>query len=105
MEELLVSVSPKLAELSSKVLMGDLWRRPDLSARDRSLIVIAAVIAGGTMDQLPAQLRQGVSHGLTRAEIGEMLTHLAMYAGWPKALSAAAVTKKVLGPIARKNQP
>lgn len=105
MEQLIAPVSPKFAELSSKVLMDDLWRRPDLSTRDRSLIVIAAVVAGGTMDQLPAQLRRGISHGLTRAEVGEMLTHLAIYAGWPKALSAAAVTKKVLGPIARQAQP
>ncbi len=104
MEVLLAPTSPKLAELTSKVLIGDLWRRPDLSVRDRSLIIIAAVIAGGTMDQLPAQLQRGVRHGLTRAEIGELLTHLAIYAGWPKAMSATAVTQKVLGTGVSKNQ-
>jgi 4-carboxymuconolactone decarboxylase len=89
-------VAPKLAELTNGVLFGDLWRRTDLSPRDRSLVTIAALAAIGADDQLAFHLRRGVENGLTRDQIGEALTHLAFYAGWPRAMAAVAVAGKVL---------
>jgi 4-carboxymuconolactone decarboxylase len=103
-EQALGPMTPKLAEITGKVLIGDLWRRPDLSPRDRSLIVIAAVIAGGAMEQLPSHLRRAAENGLTRAEIGEELTHLAFYAGWPKATAAIAAANKTLGAATGKKR-
>lgn len=95
-EEQLAAFSPKFAELTSKVLIDDLWRSPDLQPRERSLVVIAALVASGAMDQLPFYLRRGATHGLTRAELSEALTHLAFYAGWPKAMAAIAIARKAL---------
>jgi 4-carboxymuconolactone decarboxylase len=88
-------VAPKLAALTNDVLFGDLWRRPDLSPRDRSLVTIAALAANGDEGGLTFHVQLGLQNGLTRAEIGEMLTHLAFYAGWPKAMDAVAVADKV----------
>lgn len=78
--------APKLAELTDAVLFADLWRRPDLAPRDRSLVTIAALAAVGDADQLGFHLERGNENGLTRAQIAEALTHLAFYAGWPKAM-------------------
>lgn len=82
--------APKFAELTNRVVLGDLWHRSDLSARDRSLVTIAALSAMGDADLLEPYLRRGFEAGLTREEIIEALTHLAFYAGWGKATKAIA---------------
>src|SRR4029077_9193031 len=86
---------PALARYTNSVLFGDLWRRPDLAPRDRSLVTIAALIAAGQVDQLPFHIDLGMNNGLTRSEVSETITHLAFYAGWPRAVSAVPVAKKV----------
>lgn len=88
------AVAPKLAELTRGPLGNDLWRRPDLTPRDRSLITIASLAAGGDTDQLACHVTRGVDNGLTREEIAEAFTHMAFYAGWPKAMAAVTVLTK-----------
>jgi 4-carboxymuconolactone decarboxylase len=91
------AVAPKFAELTNDVVFGDLWRRSDLTPRDRSLVTIAALAATGDIDQLDGYLRRGVESGLTRAQITEALTHLAFYAGWSKATRAMRAVTESLG--------
>jgi len=88
-------VVPKLVELTEKVVFGDVWARPGLSKRDRSLITVAALVALHRPDQLRGHLWRGLDNGLTRDELSEVFTHLAFYAGWPNAISAAQVAKQV----------
>ncbi|MBB3349468.1 carboxymuconolactone decarboxylase family protein [Sphingomonas sp. BK069] len=88
-------IAPKLAELTNNVVFGDLWRRTDLSPRDRSLVTIAALAAGGDGNQLAFHVQRGLENGLTQPQIVEALTHLAFYAGWPKANAAIDVAAKV----------
>jgi 4-carboxymuconolactone decarboxylase len=78
-------------------VFGDVWRRADLSARDRSLATIAALAAMGDDDQLDSYLKRATEGGLTREQITEALTHLAFYAGWPKATKAITMVIKTLG--------
>ncbi len=89
-------MAPKFTQLTNDVVFGDVWRRPDLSPRDRSLVTIAALAAMGDDDQLDVYLRRGVESGLTRAQIIEALTHLGFYAGWPKATKAIAAVSRSL---------
>jgi len=93
----LATIAPKFAQLTNDVVFGDLWRRPDLSLRDRSLVTISALAAMGDDDQLDLYLRLGVEAGLTRAQITEALTHLGFYAGWPKATRAMNAVPRALG--------
>jgi 4-carboxymuconolactone decarboxylase len=86
---------PKLIELSERVLYGDVWERPGLSKRDRSLITVAALVALYRSDQLRGHLERALANGVTREEIGEVITHLAFYAGWPSAMTAARIAKGV----------
>ena len=88
-------VAPKLIELSETVLYGDVWERPGLSTRDRSLITVAALVATGRSDQLTGHLERALGNGVTRAEIGELITHLAFYSGWPTAMTAGRIAKQV----------
>lgn len=88
-------IAPKLAALTNDVVFADLWRRPDLAPRDRSLATIAALAAGGDEAAQVFHISLGLQNGLTRTEVGEALTHLAFYAGWPKATAAVAVADKV----------
>jgi 4-carboxymuconolactone decarboxylase len=88
--------APKIAQLTDDVLFGDVWERPGLSPRDRSLVTIAALVMGGNTEQLPGHLARAQANGLSTEEISEAITHLAFYAGWPKALSAVTVARKVL---------
>lgn len=81
-------VAPKLAEVTDKVLFGDIWERPGLSKRDRSLITVAALVAMYRLEQLPFHVAKALENGLTREELAEAVTHLAFYAGWPAAASA-----------------
>jgi len=91
------SAAPALARLSNDVLVDDLWRRPDLTPRDRSLITVAALIAKGDNDQLAFYLNRAMELGLTRSQAAEVVTHLAFYAGWPRAMSALPVMQSVFG--------
>lgn len=86
---------PKLVSLTDDVLFGDVWERKELAPRDRSLITVAALIAGGNSEQLPFHLTKAKANGLTETELKEVITHLAFYAGWPKAMSALSVAKRV----------
>jgi 4-carboxymuconolactone decarboxylase len=93
----LAGVAPKFAELTRDVVFDDLWRRPDLAPRDRSLVTIAALAAMGDDDELDAYVRRGLDSGLTREEIAEALTHLGFYAGWGRAASAIRAAAPALG--------
>ena len=86
---------PRLAEISDQVIYGDVWERPGLSKRDRSLIVVATLLALGREKQLEGHLARALQNGVTKEEIGEVITHLAFYAGWPAAMTAALVAKDV----------
>jgi 4-carboxymuconolactone decarboxylase len=87
--------SPKLAEVTDNVLYGDIWERPDLSKRDRSLVTVAALIALNRPDQLRSHFVRARQNGVTQEELIETITHLAFYAGWPNAVMAVAVAKEV----------
>lgn len=88
-------VAPRLIELTESVVYGDIWERPGLSKRDRSLITVAALVAMYRGDQLSGHLERALANGVTREEIGELITHLAFYAGWPTAMTAGRIAKKV----------
>jgi 4-carboxymuconolactone decarboxylase len=88
-------VVPKLIELSEKVVYGDVWERPGLSRRDRSLITVAALTAMYRGDQLRGHIERALANGVTREEIGELITHIAFYSGWPTAMTAARIAKGV----------
>jgi 4-carboxymuconolactone decarboxylase len=87
--------APKLVELTDDVLFGDIWERPGLAPRDRSLITVATLIANGSTEQLVAHLRIAQQNGLSQEELKEAIIHLAFYAGWPRAMSAITVAKNV----------
>lgn len=87
--------APKLAELTDDVLYGDVWERPQLSKRDRSLVTVAALIALNRPDQLRSHLVRARENGVTQEEVIETITHLAFYAGWPNAVTAIAVAREV----------
>ena len=93
--ERLRPVVPKLIDLTEKVLFGDVWERPGLSKRDRSLITVAALVALYRPEQLRGHLERALSNGVTKDEISELITHLAFYSGWPTAVSAAGLAKSV----------
>jgi 4-carboxymuconolactone decarboxylase len=88
-------VAPKLVELTENVLFGDVWERPGLSKRDRSLITVAALVALNRTEQLRFHVERALENGLTRDEIVEAITHLAFYSGWPTAMSSIMVAKDV----------
>src|SRR5262247_4910970 len=86
---------PKLIDLTEQVLFGDVWERPTLSKRDRSLITCAALIALNRTEQQVGHFQRALNNGLSKEEVIEMITHLAFYAGWPVSMSAANVAKRV----------
>ncbi len=88
-------VVPKLIDLTEKVLFGDVWERPGLSKRDRSLITVAALVALYRPEQLRVHIERALGNGVTKDEIGEIITHLAFYSGWPTAMTASFVAKDV----------
>jgi 4-carboxymuconolactone decarboxylase len=90
------AVAPKFAELTNDVVFGDLWRRTDLTPRDRSLVTIAALAAMGDDGELGMYVQRGLQSGLTETQIAEALTHLGFYAGWTKAANALRVVKRTL---------
>ncbi|MCA4135259.1 carboxymuconolactone decarboxylase family protein [Arthrobacter sp. M4] len=87
--------APKLAELTDDMLFEDVWNRPELSPRDRSLITVAVLTAGGNTEQLGSHLGRALQNGLTQEELIEAITHVTLYAGWPKGMSAMGVAKSV----------
>lgn len=91
------TVAPKFVQLTNDVVFDDLWRRPDLSVRDRSLVTIAALAAIGDDDQLDAYVRRGLDSGLTRTQIAEAVTHVAFYAGWSRATTAMTAITRSFG--------
>jgi 4-carboxymuconolactone decarboxylase len=87
--------APKLAEITDDVLYADVWERPQLSRRDRSLVTVAALIAMNRPDQLRSHIARARTNGVTLEEVVETITHMAFYAGWPNAVSAIAVAREV----------
>ena len=94
-EKMIGGFAPKLVELSDRVLFGDIWERPELSKRDRSLATVAALVALHRPEQLRFHLGKAVENGVKKEELIEMITHLAFYAGWPNAMTAIMVAKEV----------
>ena len=97
-QQLFGEIAPKFAELTDDVLYADVWERPGLSKRDRSLITVSALIAMNRPDQLRSHLGLARQNGLTREELAEAITHLAFYSGWPSSVTAATIAKEVLPP-------
>ncbi len=95
-QRLIGDFAPKLVELTDDVLFGDVWARPELSLRDRSLITCAALVTTGSTEQLRSHLVRARDNGLTETELKEMIIHLAFYAGWPRAMSAITLARQLL---------
>jgi len=93
-QKLFGDFDPTLAELTDNVLFADVWERPRLSKRDRSLITVAALIALNRPEQLRSHL-QRVDNGVTKDEVVEVITHLAFYTGWPNAINAIQTAREV----------
>ena len=89
------SAVPGIVQYTTDVLFLDLWLRPDLTPRDRSLITVSALIASGQVVHIPYHLNRAMDYGLTQAQAAEVITHLAFYVGWPNAFSALPVAKDV----------
>jgi len=94
-QQLFGDIAPQFAQLTDEVLFGQVWARPGLSQRDRSLITVAALIAMNRPDQLRGHLARAQANGLSDAELIEATTHLAFYAGWPSAVTAIGVARDV----------
>ena len=92
---------PKLVEIANTVIFGEIWQRPGLSKRDRSLITVATLIALGREKHIHDHLTRAIQNGVTKQEISELITHLAFYVGWPAAMTGALVAKDVF----EKNLP
>jgi 4-carboxymuconolactone decarboxylase len=88
-------VAPGIVQYTTDILFRDLWLRPDLAPRDRSLVTVSALIASGQIAQIPYHLNRAMDNGLTRSQAAEVITHLAFYVGWPNAMSALPVAKDV----------
>src|SRR5690242_11535339 len=91
--------APKLVELTDDVLFGDVWARPELSPRDRSLVTCAALVTNGSIEQLRGHLDRARQNGLGETELKEMIIHLAFYAGWPRAMSAITLAKELFAEL------
>ena len=94
-EQLIGGFAPKLVELTDRVLFDDVWERPQLSKRDRSLITVAALMALNRPDQLRFHLGRAVENGVKVEELVEVITHLAFYSGWPNAITAILIAKEL----------
>lgn len=94
-------VAPALDEITQSVLFGDVWERPDLSKRDRSLITVATLVALYRTNELPFHLKRALENGVTKQELVELITHLAFYAGWPPANTAVGIARQVFADAAK----
>ena len=90
-----LEVTPQLYQYTTELLFGEVWKRPELPARDRSLITLAALVASGQTAQMTGHINLGLDNGLKASEISALITHLAFYSGWPNAMSAVGVAKKI----------
>jgi 4-carboxymuconolactone decarboxylase len=88
-------LAPHLADITDKVLFGDVWENSDLSPRDRSLVTITSLISLYRVNEMPFHLKRALENGMTKNEIIETITHLAFYAGWPPAMTALQIARKV----------
>ncbi len=88
-------IAPALARYTDDVLFGDVWERPGLSKRDRSLITVATLVALYRVNELPFHLKRALENGVSRNELVEAITHLAFYSGWPTASSALPIARRV----------
>jgi 4-carboxymuconolactone decarboxylase len=88
---------PKLGELRDSVLFGDVWERPQLSKRDRSLITCAVLTALYRSDELRGHLVRAIDNGVTKEELAEMITHVTFYSGWPTGVNASRIASDVIG--------
>ncbi|NYE30928.1 4-carboxymuconolactone decarboxylase [Rhodanobacter sp. K2T2] len=95
-QQSLGDLAPKLAELTDQTLFGDIWLRPGLTPRERSLATVSALIALNRVEQLPFHLRRAQDNGIGRDALVELITHLAFYAGWPNAASAVSALRTVM---------
>jgi 4-carboxymuconolactone decarboxylase len=95
-QQLIGDIAPKLADLTDDLLFGEIWERPGLSKRDRSLVTVAALVALYRTNELPFHLKRAIENGVTRDELVELITHLAFYAGWPSAMTAIRIAKEAL---------
>jgi 4-carboxymuconolactone decarboxylase len=94
-QSLFGDINPKLAELTDNVLFGDVWKRPELSPRDRSLVTVSALVTMNRPEQLRSHLRRARDNGLTETQLIEAITHLAFYTGWPNGVEASMIAKEV----------
>ncbi len=92
-------IAPALADYTDRVLFGDVWQRPGLSPRDRSLITVASLVALYRTNELPFHLKLAIANGVTREELTEMVIHLAFYAGWPSASTAVGIVRRVFADL------
>lgn len=92
-------LAPDLAEITDKVLFGEVWEQTDLSPRERSLVTITSLISLYRTNEMPFHLKKALKNGLTRDEIVATITHLAFYAGWPPAMTALQIARKVFGEL------
>jgi 4-carboxymuconolactone decarboxylase len=88
-------IAPALVDYTDKVLFGDVWVRPGLTPRDRSLITVASLVALYRTNELPFHIGKALDNGITRDELIELITHLAFYAGWPTANTALPIARRV----------
>ncbi|WP_329126401.1 carboxymuconolactone decarboxylase family protein [Streptomyces sp. NBC_01465] len=91
----LATIAPKLVELTDEVLFADVWERPGLSPRDRSLVTVSVLASLYRTEQLGHHLGVALDNGLSVEELSEAITHLAFYAGWPGAMTAISRLKKI----------
>jgi 4-carboxymuconolactone decarboxylase len=90
-------IAPALAELSDNMLFGQIWERPGLSKRDRSLITCTALVALGWTEQMETHFPRAIRNGVKKDELIEMITHMAFYSGWPSAVTAALNAREIFG--------
>jgi 4-carboxymuconolactone decarboxylase len=95
-QKMIGDFAPMLADLTDRILFGEVWERPKLSKRDRSLVTVAALIAMNRPDQLRFHFNYAVENGVKKEELIEAVTHLAFYSGWPNAMNAITIAKEVL---------
>ena len=93
-------LAPHLAEITDKVLFGDVWDNPALPPRDRSLVTITSLISLYRTNELPFHMKRALENGITKDEIIATITHLAFYAGWPPAMTALQIARKVFAEAA-----
>lgn len=96
MQRMMGDFAPTFVTLTDEALFGQVWARPQLSARDRSLVTITSLVSAGNIEQLNAHIPMGLANGLTPEEIVEAITHVAFYAGWPRAVSALTLAQQLL---------